>query len=88
MGTQKNRLDDTLFWAPKHVFRVMDKKIIKILRWNILLDWPYAYTKVPMHVCLVFNVAYQQKLELCFTSKMVHVNSQKDMLAMYEISLV
>ena len=74
------------FEHSKHVFKVMDKKIIKILRWNILLNWPYAYTKVSMHVCLVFNVAYQQKLELCITSKMVHVNSQNDVLALYLIS--
>ena len=32
------------------------------------------------------NVAQQQKLELCKTSNMVHVNSQKDELALKENS--
>ena len=43
MGTQKNRLDETvLFEHPKHMFKLMDKKIIAILRRIFLLNWPYA----------------------------------------------
>ena len=29
------------FWAPKHMFKMMDKKIIAILRSNFLLNWLY-----------------------------------------------
>ena len=35
-------------------------------------------------LALSSNVAYQQKLELCKTSNMVHVNSQKDELDLTE----
>ena len=34
MGTQKNHL--------KHMFKLMDKKIIAILRSEIWLNWPYV----------------------------------------------
>ena len=43
MGTQKNRLDETvLFEHPKHMFKLMDKKIITILSRFILLNWPFS----------------------------------------------
>ena len=42
MGTQKNRLDETSFAHPKHMFKLMGKKIITILRLKKLLYWPYA----------------------------------------------
>ena len=29
------------FWAPKHMFKLMDKKIIAILRKLFFLYWPY-----------------------------------------------
>ena len=46
VGTQKNRLDETVlcsFEHPKHMFKLMDKKIIAILRLLFLLNWPYVY---------------------------------------------
>ena len=43
MGSQKNRLDETVtFEHPKHMFKLMDKKIIAILRKLFLLNWPYG----------------------------------------------
>ena len=41
MGTQKNRLNETFFEHPKHMFKQMDKKIIAISK--ILLSWPYGF---------------------------------------------
>ena len=38
MGTQKNRLDE-------HMFKLMNKKIIAILRKLFLLNWPYVIVK-------------------------------------------
>ena len=35
---------DGSFEHPKHMFKLMDKKIIAILRWQILLNWPYGLT--------------------------------------------
>ena len=32
---------DGSFEHPKHMYKLMDKKIIAILRWKILLNWPY-----------------------------------------------
>ena len=42
VGTQKNRLDEYSFEHPKHMFKLMDKKISAILRKLFLLNWPYA----------------------------------------------
>ena len=43
MGTQENRLDETvLFEHPKHMFKLVDQKIIAILRKFLLLNWPYV----------------------------------------------
>ena len=51
MGTQKNRLDEN----PKQVFKLMDKKIIDLLRLNFLLDRSYEYVHKVMVDCLVQN---------------------------------
>ena len=32
---------ESSFEHPKHMFKLMDKKIITILRWKLLLNWPY-----------------------------------------------
>ena len=45
MGIQKNCLEETvLFEHPKHMFKLMDKKIISILCKLFLLNWPYVGT--------------------------------------------
>ena len=42
MGTQKNRLNETvLLSTQRKMFKLMDKKIIAILGWNYLTNWPY-----------------------------------------------
>ena len=42
LGAQKNRLDETvLLSTPKHMFKLMDKKVIAILRKLFFLNWPY-----------------------------------------------
>ena len=42
MSTQKNRLNKTfLFEHPKHMFKLIGKKIIAILHLKNLLNWPY-----------------------------------------------
>ena len=52
MGTQKNRLNETVLLStqnnqdgshehPEHQFEQMNKKIIAILRSKILLNWRY-----------------------------------------------
>ena len=47
MGTQKNRLNETvllstqIFEHPKHMFKLKDKKIT-FLRLTFLLNWPYV----------------------------------------------
>ena len=41
MGTQRNRLNETVFEHPKHTFQLMGKKIIKILRKLDVLIWTY-----------------------------------------------
>ena len=38
MGAQKNRLNE----HPKHMLKMMDKKIITILHSKILLNWTYG----------------------------------------------
>ena len=35
---------DGSFEHPKHVFKLMAKKIILILHWKSLLNWPYAFS--------------------------------------------
>ena len=41
-GYSKNHLNETvLLSTQKHMFKLMDKKIIAILRWKYLLNWPY-----------------------------------------------
>ena len=45
---QKNRLDETVhpegsFEHLKHMFKMMDKKIIAILHIYFWLNWPYAH---------------------------------------------
>ena len=42
MGTQKNRLDETVLLSTINMFKLMDKKIITILRKLFLLNWPYV----------------------------------------------
>ena len=44
VGTQKNRLtaQDGSFEHPKHMFKLIDKKIIASLRRKCLLNWPYV----------------------------------------------
>ena len=42
MGTQKNRLINGSFEHTKHVFKLMDKKIIAILRIYFWLNWSYV----------------------------------------------
>ena len=42
---------DASFEHPKHMFKLIDKKIIAILRWNLLLNWPYVYRAL-FHWCL------------------------------------
>ena len=32
-----------IFWAPKNMFKLMDKKTLAILRKLFLLSWPYAH---------------------------------------------
>ena len=42
VGTQMNRLDETvLLSTPKHMFKLIDKKIIASLRKLFLLNWPF-----------------------------------------------
>ena len=33
---------DGSFEHPKHMFKLIGKKVIAILRWKILLNWPYG----------------------------------------------
>ena len=37
---------DGSFEHPKHMFKLMDKKIITILRWNFLHNWPYVIVHI------------------------------------------
>ena len=49
MGSQKNRLNKMGFFEhPKHMFKLMGKKIIPNLPSKILLDWTYG-PKVSTH---------------------------------------
>ena len=41
------------FKHPKHMFKLINKKIIAILRKNYLLNWPYAL-QAPF--CFIFSV--------------------------------
>ena len=42
VGTQMNRLDETVLLSTlKHMFKLMDKKIIASLRKLFLLNWPF-----------------------------------------------
>ena len=43
MGTEKNRLDETVLLSIQNMFKLMDKKIIAILRKLFLLNWPYGH---------------------------------------------
>ena len=57
MGTLKNRLDETVlmrwfFEHPKHIFKLMDKKIIAILYKLFLFNWPYEFATILSHNCL------------------------------------
>ena len=43
VGTQKNLINDTdLLSTPKHIFKLMDKETIAILRLKIILIWAYG----------------------------------------------
>ena len=50
MGTQKNRLDETVLLSTQNTFKLMDKKIIAILRLKGLLNWPF----VACHLLITF----------------------------------
>ena len=53
MGAQKNNLDESvLLSTAKHVFRLMDKKIIAILCLKNLLNWPYGRSVVHKNIQL------------------------------------
>ena len=41
MGTQKNRLDETVLLGTQNTFKLMDKKRNAILLKLFLLNWPY-----------------------------------------------
>ena len=42
MGTQKNRLNETVLLSTQNTFNLMDKKITAILHKFVLLNWPYG----------------------------------------------
>ena len=42
VGTQKNRLTETVLLNTQNMFKLMDRKLISILHRNFLLNWPYA----------------------------------------------
>ena len=61
MGTQKNRLTETFFFEqPKHMFQLMDKKIITIFGWNFLLNWPYEDNKGADQTAFVILIQQSQ----------------------------
>ena len=60
MGTQNS------FEHPKHMFKLMDKKIIAILRLNFFLNWPYEICYEYCIFILLSNilVPYYTKLNI------------------------
>ena len=53
MGTQKNRLNETVLLSTKHMIKLMDKKIITILHNFFVLNWPYESIRCKNN--LLFN---------------------------------
>ena len=68
MGTQKNRLNETSFEHPKHMFKLMGKEIITILCSQIILIWTYGiYTNCMMNVLYLDVKIYLNKIVLTLT---------------------
>ena len=86
MGTQKNRLDETVLLSSQNtcLFKLMEKKIIAILRKLYLLNWPYklkllrtrnaltdtmANSEDPVEI--PHNVAFHQSLHFLLRTKSI-----------------
>ena len=56
MGTQKNSQWDGPFEHPKHMFKLMDKKILKILRKQNFLIWIFVLWSTHNIICFNWEI--------------------------------
>ena len=64
-------------WAPKHMFQLMDKKIIAILRKLFLLNWPYGDKENMSYYDVTFSAYRSTVLRFCELKGWLEIKRRK-----------